>query len=65
MRRGTPDTNSQDDGPEDMLRPEQITHRDPPAYPPLDAYTYSEGVHIDLPAARSLPLRWKVALLAR
>ena len=23
---------------------------DPPAYSPLDAYTYSEGVHIDLPA---------------
>ncbi|KAG0708922.1 SPRY-domain-containing protein [Suillus ampliporus] len=24
--------------------------RDPPAYSPLDAFTYAEGVHIDLPA---------------
>jgi hypothetical protein len=49
-RRGTPDTITQDDGPEDMLGAEQITRRDPPAYSPLDAYTYSDGVHIDLPA---------------
>jgi hypothetical protein len=27
-----------------------IARREPPAYSPLDAYTYSEGVHIDLPA---------------
>ena len=24
--------------------------REPPAYSPLDAYTYADGVHIDLPA---------------
>lgn len=27
-----------------------LTKRDPPAYSPLDAYTYADGVHIDLPA---------------
>ena len=27
-----------------------LSRREPPAYSPLDAYTYSEGVHIDLPA---------------
>lgn len=27
-----------------------LTRRDPPAYSPLDAYTYADGVHIDLPA---------------
>ncbi|KAF9242888.1 concanavalin A-like lectin/glucanase domain-containing protein [Melanogaster broomeanus] len=27
-----------------------FSRRDPPAYSPLDAYTYAEGVHIDLPA---------------
>ena len=27
-----------------------LSRRDPPAYSPLDAYTYAEGVHIDLPA---------------
>lgn len=27
-----------------------FTRRDPPAYSPLDAFTYAEGVHIDLPA---------------
>lgn len=27
-----------------------LTARDPPAYSPLDAYTYVDGVHIDLPA---------------
>jgi hypothetical protein len=36
--------------PDNTVGPEQITRRDPPAYSPLDAYTYSEGVHIDLPA---------------
>jgi hypothetical protein len=48
-RRGTPDINNPDDGP-DTLGPDQLTRREPPAYSPLDAYTYSEGVHIDLPA---------------
>ena len=27
-----------------------LPRRDPPAYSPLDAYTYVDGVHIDLPA---------------
>jgi hypothetical protein len=27
-----------------------ISRRDPPAYSPLDAYTYRDGVHLDLPA---------------
>ena len=27
-----------------------FTRQDPPAYSPLDAYTYADGVHIDLPA---------------
>ena len=27
-----------------------LSRRDPPAYSPLDAYAYAEGVHIDLPA---------------
>jgi len=50
-RRNSPDnTHTPDSDPDDTLRPEQITRRDPPAYSPLDAYTYSEGVHIDLPA---------------
>ncbi|TFK77045.1 SPRY-domain-containing protein [Pluteus cervinus] len=30
--------------------PEAFSRRDPPAYSPLDAFAYSEGVHIDLPA---------------
>lgn len=38
------------DEPGDTLSQEPITRRDPPAYSPLDAYTYSDGVHIDLPA---------------
>jgi len=28
----------------------RMTRREPPAYSPLDAFTYAEGVHIDLPA---------------
>ncbi|KAH9486882.1 Protein ssh4 [Psilocybe cubensis] len=37
--------------PTDRLTPSSpLTRRDPPAYSPLDAYTYAEGVHIDLPA---------------
>lgn len=27
-----------------------LARRDPPAYSPLDAFTYADGVHIDLPA---------------
>jgi len=30
--------------------PPVLTRRDPPAYSPLDAFTYADGVHIDLPA---------------
>jgi len=30
--------------------PPVSTRRDPPAYSPLDAFTYADGVHIDLPA---------------
>lgn len=33
-----------------VLTAEGLTRRDPPAYSPLDAYTYADGVHIDLPA---------------
>ena len=35
---------------EDMLGSDEISRREPPAYSPLDAYTYADGVHIDLPA---------------
>ncbi|KAG5654083.1 hypothetical protein H0H81_007497 [Sphagnurus paluster] len=36
---------------EDRLGPvPRLTRRDPPAYSPLDAFTYADGVHIDLPA---------------
>ncbi|PPQ88663.1 hypothetical protein CVT25_010239 [Psilocybe cyanescens] len=37
--------------PNDRLLPgSPLSRRDPPAYSPLDAYTYADGVHIDLPA---------------
>jgi hypothetical protein len=49
-RRSTPDIDNPDNDLDNTLGPGQITRRDPPAYSPLDAYTYSEGVHIDLPA---------------
>ncbi|KAG6911916.1 hypothetical protein DXG01_000163 [Tephrocybe rancida] len=36
---------------EDRLGPiARLSRRDPPAYSPLDAFTYADGVHIDLPA---------------
>ncbi|KAJ6604713.1 concanavalin A-like lectin/glucanase domain-containing protein [Mycena vulgaris] len=35
--------------PDERLSSE-LTRRDPPAYSPLDAFTYQDGVHIDLPA---------------
>jgi hypothetical protein len=39
------------DGGVGSERPSSPTARqDPPAYSPLDAYTYADGVHIDLPA---------------
>jgi len=33
-----------------LLPTTPLGRRDPPAYSPLDAYTYADGVHIDLPA---------------
>ncbi|KAF7310955.1 Endosomal SPRY domain protein [Mycena chlorophos] len=36
--------------PEDRLPAETLTRREPPAYSPLDAFAYQDGVHIDLPA---------------
>ncbi|KAG6902905.1 hypothetical protein C0995_010075 [Termitomyces sp. Mi166 len=36
---------------DDQLGPvARLSRRDPPAYSPLDAFTYADGVHIDLPA---------------
>ncbi|KAJ7361673.1 concanavalin A-like lectin/glucanase domain-containing protein [Mycena albidolilacea] len=35
---------------DDRLPAETLVRRDPPAYSPLDAFTYQDGVHIDLPA---------------
>ncbi|TFK30494.1 SPRY-domain-containing protein [Coprinopsis marcescibilis] len=36
--------------PDDHLPSSPLARRDPPAYSPLDAYTYADGVQIDLPA---------------
>lgn len=33
-----------------LLNGASLSRRDPPAYSPLDAFTYADGVHIDLPA---------------
>ncbi|KAG1833866.1 SPRY-domain-containing protein [Suillus variegatus] len=41
-------TEGSDDASE--ARSPTFMRRDPPAYSPLDAFTYAEGVHIDLPA---------------
>jgi hypothetical protein len=41
-------TEGSDDASE--ARSPTLMRRDPPAYSPLDAFTYAEGVHIDLPA---------------
>lgn len=35
---------------DNRLGPNGLSRRDPPAYSPLDAFTYADGVHIDLPA---------------
>ncbi|KAG1870035.1 SPRY-domain-containing protein [Suillus subluteus] len=45
-------TSSSTEGSDDAseARSPTFTRRDPPAYSPLDAFTYAEGVHIDLPA---------------
>lgn len=49
-RSTTPTSDTAQDSPDDTLIQGPIIRRDPPAYSPLDAYTYSDGVHIDLPA---------------
>ncbi|KAF7347781.1 Endosome protein [Mycena venus] len=46
--RRTPSGGSRE--PDDRLPAETLARRDPPAYSPLDAFTYQDGVHIDLPA---------------
>lgn len=45
-------TSSSAEGSDDAseARSPTFMRRDPPAYSPLDAFTYAEGVHIDLPA---------------
>jgi hypothetical protein len=39
-----------DDGVHSERPSSPTVRQDPPAYSPLDAYTYADGVHIDLPA---------------
>jgi len=41
---------SNDDDQQLLHDANTISRRDPPAYSPLDAYRYAEGVHLDLPA---------------
>jgi len=51
------DSISRDDGPQRTREPtldgstesDRATGREPPAYSPLDSFTYADGVHIDLP----------------
>ncbi|GLB36209.1 putative protein with domain in SPla and the RYanodine receptor [Lyophyllum shimeji] len=50
-RTGSSGSGSEGAPSEDRLGPvARLTRRDPPAYSPLDAFTYADGVHIDLPA---------------
>jgi hypothetical protein len=52
-RRSIGSSGSDASAPFELLASETtaaLQRRDPPAYSPLDAFTYSEGVHIDLPA---------------
>ncbi|KAJ6610056.1 concanavalin A-like lectin/glucanase domain-containing protein [Mycena sp. CBHHK59/15] len=49
-RTASGDSHHSSRGEVDDQLPEPLTRRDPPAYSPLDAFTYSDGVHIDLPA---------------
>ncbi|KAG7450459.1 SPRY-domain-containing protein [Guyanagaster necrorhizus] len=50
-RPGSPESGIVSDGDDDdRLRSRSLSRRDPPAYSPLDAFTYADGVHIDLPA---------------
>ncbi|KAJ7225460.1 concanavalin A-like lectin/glucanase domain-containing protein [Mycena pura] len=49
--RRTPSGGSQSSHePVDRLLTETLSRRDPPAYSPLDAFTYQDGVQLDLPA---------------
>jgi hypothetical protein len=43
-------SNDSSSGSENVGPIGRLTRRDPPAYSPLDAFTYADGVHIDLPA---------------
>ncbi|KAF6765999.1 endosome protein [Ephemerocybe angulata] len=49
-RRSASDGSSRTVTAEDRLPSSPLARRDPPAYSPLDAFTYADGVHIDLPA---------------
>ncbi|KAJ7038136.1 concanavalin A-like lectin/glucanase domain-containing protein [Mycena alexandri] len=49
-RTGSGGSHSSRGEPDDRLAPDALIRRDPPAYSPLDAFTYQDGVHIDLPA---------------
>jgi hypothetical protein len=47
----TPSESSTPTVTDQLLSPSSpLGRREPPAYSPLDAYTYADGVHIDLPA---------------
>lgn len=48
-RRSASDGSSRTVIPEDQLASPTLARRDPPAYSPLDAFAYADGVHIDLP----------------
>ncbi|KAK0506143.1 endosome protein [Armillaria luteobubalina] len=49
-RPGSPESVVSEGDDDDRLRNGSLSRRDPPAYSPLDAFTYADGVHIDLPA---------------
>ncbi|KAE9411060.1 SPRY-domain-containing protein [Gymnopus androsaceus JB14] len=51
-RTGSSGSQSHSSGPDDdrLNASTGLSRRDPPAYSPLDAFTYADGVHIDLPA---------------
>lgn len=46
----TSSASTEESGDASEGRSPTFMRRDPPAYSPLDAFTYAEGVHIDLPA---------------
>jgi hypothetical protein len=52
-RTGSSASNQQQETEEEQrVLPEghNLSRREPPAYSPLDAFRYAEGVHLDLPA---------------